>query len=86
MRFDALYRGTEIFRNSTSSDLLCRKNCLQAPNCLAFTWNNDDIEKQCTLFSRIDEVREAQNFVSGLRHCGNSFFVAVYNHKYMRKI
>ena len=76
MRLDVVYGGTEISRNSASSDLLCRKKCLQTPNCLAFSWNTDDIEKQCTLFSQIDEVREAQNFVSGLRHCGNSFFLA----------
>ena len=31
MRLDVVYGGTEISRNSASSDLLCRKKCLKTP-------------------------------------------------------
>ena len=74
MRFDVELVGIEISKHNASSDLLCQEKCFQTPGCRGFTWNNDDMKKQCTLFSQINNTMEAQSFVSGLRHCGNLFF------------
>ena len=73
IRTDLAYNGTEISRNVTISSFICRKNCLQTSNCLAFSWNDIEIEKQCILFSEITTVKDTKNVVSGLKHCGNFF-------------
>ena len=81
IRADVAYGGTEISRNIASSALICRQSCLRASNCLAFSWNDIETEKQCVLFSQITSVKDTKDVLSGLRNCGN--FLS-YNHNYKK--
>ena len=73
MRHNVAYEGTEIRSIITSSALTCQQKCRQTSECVAFTWNDVNARRNCSLLSHVAEVRDVKMVVSGLKRCGSFF-------------